>query len=113
MDATAVPLCPTLRISRCRRPRKAEDSGMRKRFVLVLAPLLFIVGALLLVFALSMEAFTATRAFVAAEATWARAQRDAVYHLQAYARSQNDADYRAFREAVAVPLTLRKARMAL
>src|SRR5687767_1618025 len=107
------PALPYWHIGHCRRPRKAEDSGMHKRFVLVLAPLLFIVGALLLVFALSMEVFTATRAFVAAEAQWARAQRDAVYHLQAFARSRDDADYRAFREAMAVPLALRKARMAL
>ncbi|HYG53663.1 MAG TPA: EAL domain-containing protein [Burkholderiales bacterium] len=86
---------------------------MRRRFVLVLAPILFIAGAMLLLVALSLEMFTAARAFVGAQGLWARGQRDAVYHLQAYAREGAERDYRAYREAMVVPLALRRARIAL
>jgi diguanylate cyclase (GGDEF)-like protein/PAS domain S-box-containing protein len=86
---------------------------MRKRFVLVLAPLLFIAGALLMIFALSMEVFTAARGFVTAQAMAARAQRDAIHHLYNYARTSAESDYRAFAAALAVPLAYRRARVAL
>jgi len=53
------------------------------------------------------------RSYVRGEGLWAKAQKDAVLHLDRYSRSRDDADYRAFRNAVLVNLGDRQARLAL
>ena len=61
----------------------------------------------------SVELLSAGRALVSAEGLWSRAQKDAVFHLTRYALDSNEADYRLFQRAIAVPLGDRRARIAL
>jgi PAS domain S-box-containing protein len=60
-----------------------------------------------------LETVSAARAYVGGEGLWSKAQKDAVFHLQRYARTGREADWDAYREAIAVPLGDRRARLEL
>ncbi len=85
----------------------------RRRLLLLVAPVVLVVAALLLLVAASMETLSAGRAYVGGEGLWSKAQKDAVQHLQRYARSFEERDYERYRAAIAVTLGDRKAREAL
>jgi diguanylate cyclase (GGDEF)-like protein/PAS domain S-box-containing protein len=87
--------------------------GWRRQLLLLVVPLVAIVVALLVLVAAGLGVLTAARGFVTAEAFWSKAQKDAVHHLQTYARTHDERDYRRYLEAIAVPLAGRKARLAL
>lgn len=53
------------------------------------------------------------RAYVRGEGLWAKAQKDAVFHLTRYSWSHSEPDYQAFFESVLVTLGDRQARLAL
>lgn len=57
--------------------------------------------------------FDGVRAYVRGEGLWAKAQKDALIHLDRYSYSHSDSDYRAFQKAVKVNLGDKKARLAL
>ncbi len=56
---------------------------------------------------------SAVRSSVAGEGEWSKAQRDAVFSLFRYGQSGDPRHYRRFEEALAVPLAIRDARIAL
>ncbi|PKO52049.1 MAG: hypothetical protein CVU26_07365 [Betaproteobacteria bacterium HGW-Betaproteobacteria-2] len=76
-------------------------------------PFIFIVIFMLGMIAISLSLQSALRAYVADESQWSRAQKEAVFFLNAYAWSQSEADYQQYLQAIAVPLGDRKARIAL
>ena len=53
------------------------------------------------------------RSYVRGEGLWAKGQKDAVLYLEHYSHSHAESDYQLFREAVAVTLGDRQARLAL
>ncbi len=53
------------------------------------------------------------RAYVRGEGLWAKAQKDAIYHLNRYATSGEQNDYRDFLNVLQVPLGDKQARLAL
>jgi len=61
----------------------------------------------------SIYVMSAVRAIVAGESQWSKGQKDAVYHLDYYAESGNPQAYRAFLDALAIPLGDRAARLAM
>ena len=61
----------------------------------------------------SIGAVSSLRAYVEGEGLWSKGQKDAVYHLQKYARSHNEADYRSFLSFMKVPLGDHKTREEL
>ena len=61
----------------------------------------------------SFDLLSSVRAYVGGESLWSKAQKDAVYHLNNYAHTRAEDDYRRFREAIAVPLGDRIAREEL
>lgn len=84
------------------------------------AKLYFVVGtmAILVVIELftlhfAMGNLSAVRAFVSGEASWSKAQKNAVYRFQRYALTNNENDFRAFHEALKIPEGDRMARMEL
>src|SRR3982751_6531970 len=81
-----------------------------RRLVVIVWVFVGIVICLLTAAVYSVELLAAGRAFVGAEGQWARAQKDAAFHLTRYALTSADEDYRAFERAMAVPLGDRKAR---
>src|SRR4051812_11854912 len=76
-------------------------------------PLALAFGVLVALAALSMAVLHATRAYVAGESAWSKAQKDAISHLHRYARSGAEAQYNSYLAAIAVPLGDRIAREAL
>lgn len=61
----------------------------------------------------AMGNLSAVRAFVSGEASWSKAQKNAVYRFQRYALTKNEADYKAFHESLKIPDGDRIARMEL
>lgn len=72
-----------------------------------------IVICLLALSGLSMQILSATRAYIAAEGLWSKGQKDAIYYLVRYGRSQNEADFESYSRAVAVTLAIQRARLEL
>jgi len=72
-----------------------------------------IVAAMLAVSLYSVELLASGRTFIAAEARWAKAQRDAVYHLSRYVQTLAHDDYLAYETAIGVLEGTRAARVEL
>ena len=72
-----------------------------------------IVAAMLAVTLYSVELLASGRTFLAAEARWAKAQRDAVYHLSRYVETLAHDDYLAYETSIGVIEGTRAARMEL
>jgi signal transduction histidine kinase len=92
--------------------RDAEELA-HKRWWLVVGPLLVVVGLLAALTAKSVDLLSSARAYVGGESLWSKGQKDAVYHLQRYVATHDPAEYRAFQEALKVPLGDRRGRLAL
>ncbi|MEA9355310.1 ATP-binding protein [Bacteriovorax sp. PP10] len=82
--------------------------------------LYFVVGAMalliiieLLTLRFAMSSLSALRAFVGGEASWSKAQKNAVYRFQRYVMTKDEWDYLAFGEALKIPDGDRRARVEL
>src|SRR4029453_5905973 len=84
-----------------------------RRLLRITWPFLAIVVLLVLLASESLKIVSASRAYVGGESLWSKAQKEAVYSLFRYAQTHSDADYRAYREAIAVPMGDRRARLEL
>jgi len=76
-------------------------------------PLALAFGVLMALATLSMAVLHASRAYVAGEGAWSKAQKDAIAHLHRYARTGAEAEYNAYVSAIRVPIGDRIAREAL
>ena len=85
----------------------------RKRWLVVVGPLLAVVALLAALTVLSIDLLSAARAYVGGESLWSKGQKDATYHLERYIATRDAADYREFEAALAVPLGDRRARLSL
>lgn len=95
-------------------PRRTVRSPFfTAQFVRLSLPFVVITVLMLAMAVVAMEILSATRAYVGGEGLWSKAQKDAVASLTRYARTRDAADYRRFREALAVPLGDRVAREAI
>jgi diguanylate cyclase (GGDEF)-like protein/PAS domain S-box-containing protein len=72
-----------------------------------------IVATMLAVTLYSVEILASGRTFIAAEARWAKAQRDAVYHLSRYVQTLSHDDYLAYETSIGVIEGTRAAREEL
>jgi len=82
--------------------------------------LYFTVGIMALLIALELAALTfsiktlsSVRAYVGGEGLWSKAQKDALYQLQQYARTHDEADYQRFLDFMKVNQGDHKTRMEL
>jgi diguanylate cyclase (GGDEF)-like protein len=62
---------------------------------------------------LCMAILSAMRGYVGGESLWSKAQKDAVAHLRQFGRDGDLAEFRKFRESLAIPLGDRAARIEL
>jgi diguanylate cyclase (GGDEF)-like protein len=72
-----------------------------------------VVLSLLILANVSLGLLSSARAYVGAESSWSKAQKDAVFHLQKYGVSRAPEDLSRFRAAIAVPLGDRDARIEM
>src|SRR5258705_452910 len=86
---------------------------LSRRLWTIALPLALAFVVLMALAALSMAVLHATRAYVAGEGEWSKAQKDATFRLLRYARSGEEADYSGYVSAIRVPLGDRIAREAL
>jgi PAS domain S-box-containing protein len=75
-------------------------------FVVIILALLALAGAALAI-------TNGVRAYVGGEGLWSKGQKDAVYYVMRYARTHDEADWRKYQEAVAIPLGDRQARLEM
>lgn len=84
----------------------------RRLFVLVW-PFIAIVVLQAVLAGISLEVMSSVRAYVTGESLWSKGQKDAITHLTLYADSADEADYRAYQAAIAIPLGDYAARLAM
>jgi len=88
------------------------------RNISITKKLYFVVGIMALLITIelftlwfSLTTLSSVRAFVAGEGLWSKAQKDAVYNLQKYARTRQTSDYMEFLYFMNVPLGDHRALM--
>ena len=74
---------------------------------------LLVVGTVLAMVLLVFRVQAGVRAYVGGEGQWSKGQKDATYALVRYLDTGEERDYRAFREAIAIPLGDRAARLEM
>src|SRR5215510_5594360 len=85
----------------------------QRKLWFAIVPLLVTVATLIALTGISMYVLSAVRAYVGGEGLWSKSQKDAIFHLVRYAGTADEADFRKYQEAIAIPLGARKAREAL
>ena len=75
--------------------------------------MILIISAELLLFIFGMNTLSAVRTFIAAEGTWAKSEKDAIYHLREYSRFHDEKEYVTFLDDLNVPLASIKAQIEL
>ena len=94
-------------------PVISTRNSARWRLLRITWPFVAIVLVLVVLASESLEIVSATRAYVGGESLWSKAQKEAVFSLFRYAQSRSEADYQAYRDAIAVPMGDRRARLEL
>ena len=61
----------------------------------------------------SLYVLSAVRGYVAGESLWSKGQKDAIYYLNLYADSRDEAIFRKYQNAIAVPQSGHELRLAL
>jgi PAS domain S-box-containing protein len=84
-----------------------------RQLALIVGLFVLIVACLVALFNVQIGVLWAVRAYVGGEGLWSKGQKDAVHHLTHYASTHDEADYRAFRSAITVPLGDHVARVEL
>lgn len=83
------------------------------RLISVAWPFVLIVVLQTALATFSLQVSTSLRAFVTGESLWSKGQHDALYYLNRYADSGNRSFVDRYRQAMAIPLGDRAARLAL
>jgi len=91
----------------------AASPRTASRVLRITWPFVAIVALLLALAAASLYAMSAVRAYVGGESLWSKAHKTAVQYLGRYARTHDEADFAAYRNAAGVVFGDREARLAL
>lgn len=83
------------------------------RLLQIIWPFLVIVVILVWLSAESMSILVAARSYSEGESLWSKGQKRAMFHLMRYAETRAIEDYNNYREAIAIPLGDKKARIEL
>ncbi|MET2830298.1 EAL domain-containing protein [Mesorhizobium shangrilense] len=92
---------------------KLSSMNASPRLLGLVWPFIVVVLVQALVASLSLYTLSAVRAYVGGESHWSKGQKHAIYFLSLYADTGNQNFFDEFREAIAVPLADRAARLAL
>jgi hypothetical protein len=83
------------------------------RLLGIVWPFIAVVILLALLGCVSLYALSAVRSYVAGESLWSKGQKDAIYYLDIYADSRDEATYRKYQQAIAIPQGGHALRVAL
>lgn len=84
-----------------------------RKFYLVIFLFVIIVFCLVLLDRFQARVIDSVRAYVAGEGFWSKGQKDAVYHLEHYAKTYDKKAYTKYMDGLSASLGDRKARLAL
>ncbi|SUU87278.1 PAS domain S-box-containing protein/diguanylate cyclase (GGDEF)-like protein [Aminobacter aminovorans] len=92
-----------------------RQRDIRSKFQLLglLWPFIAVVLIQTVIAGASLYTLSAVRAYAAGESAWSKGHKDAIYYLTLYADSGDAAYFERFRNAIAVPLADRDARLAM
>lgn len=93
-------------------PNPAQK-GARLRLAFIAAPFILIVVAQALLGAFTLEMVSTLRGYVAGESLWSKGQHQAIYYLDRFVDTRDQAYLEEYREALAAPMGDRDARLAL
>jgi len=88
-------------------------NGNCYRLLRLVSPFIAVVLLQACIAVVSLEVLSSVRAYVAGEAIWSRAQKNAVYSLNLYLRSGQRIFFDQYRQSLAIPLGDQFARVAL
>jgi signal transduction histidine kinase/CheY-like chemotaxis protein len=96
-------------------PRTSSDLGNWQKGERRASAVVFVAAVILLAMlcAASVGLLSSARAYVGGESFYAKGQKNAVRYLRQYVRFGDEADYRRFSQALAIPLGDRQARLEL
>jgi PAS domain S-box-containing protein len=90
-----------------------RDIPIARKLYFTVGVMAMLIGVELFALFFSINTLSAVRAYVGGEGLWSKAQKDALYALQKYGHTHNEADYQQFREFMKVPLGDGKTRVEL
>ncbi|RVD60476.1 EAL domain-containing protein [Mesorhizobium sp. M2D.F.Ca.ET.223.01.1.1] len=90
-----------------------SSAGANPRLIGLVWPFVAVVLIQAMVATLSLHTLSAVRAYVGGESQWSKGQKHAIYFLNLYADTGRDEYFGEYRQAIAVPLADRAARLAL
>lgn len=93
--------------------RAVSRLAYAKEFLILATVLLVVVALLAALTYTGVQVLASVRTFVNGEALYSKAQKDAVYQLSQYVRTQRPEYFTKYEEAIAIPLGFRAARLEL
>lgn len=92
---------------------KRHTLSMRQRISFIVGLFILVNLLLLSLGHLQSDTMNSVRGYVRGEGLWAKAQKDAVFHLQNYVRTGEETDYVQYQNSLKVPLGDHEARVQL
>lgn len=93
--------------------QKLKDVSITKKLYFTVGLMAILIIAELVTLWFSIHTLSSVRAFVGAEGLWSKAQKDAIYYLHKYYRTQDENDYKKFKNFLSVQAGDHKTRMEL
>ncbi|HEV7231067.1 MAG TPA: PAS domain S-box protein, partial [Bacteroidia bacterium] len=87
-----------------------KDVSIKGKLFFVMSIMALLIAGELYMLYFTIHTLSATRAFVAGEGLYSKAEKDAVYSLRKYSSTLDEKDYRAFQDYIKVTLGDRQAR---
>ena len=87
--------------------------SISQRLYLILGIMVLLISAELTALWFTIHTLSAVRAYVGGEGLWSKAEKDAVYQLEAYGRTHDPKNYQAYLDLLRVPLGDREARIQM
>ena len=92
---------------------KQKQTLATPRLLGIVWPFIAVVLFQALLGGVSLYVLSAVRGYVAGESLWSKGQKDAIYYLNLYADSRDEAIFRKYQQAIAVPEGGHELRVAL
>src|SRR5438045_276921 len=93
--------------------KRLKDISISSKLYFVVGTMAGLIALELFTLWFAIHTLSSVRALVGAEGLWSKAQKDAIYQLEKYYRTHDEADYSAFRHFMEVPMGDHATRMEL
>lgn len=87
--------------------------SISRRLYTILGVMVLLISVELTALWFTINTLSSVRAYVGGEGLWSKAEKDAAFELEAFGRTRNERDYRAYLNYLSVPIGDRKARLEM